>query len=228
MYDWVIPDGMLTPADSVAAFGDLVKSLPPGARVLDCACGTGQLAVGLAGLGLDVVATDASAGMVRRTDHLDAATFDMVFCVGNSLHHADGTSGRLAALAAMAQLLGRGGRLVLTSRTWELIRANGSRLDVRDRLVRRRGRDAFVVYNWQIEERWEQEHHLDIAVAQVGADGVVTTCSERLSCWPFRHEQLVSQLQRVGLRVETTTFDPVAEGYMVVAVKEDAQGGCSA
>ena len=72
VYEWVIPDGMLTPADSVAAFGDLVKSLPPDARVLDCACGTGQLAVGLAGLGLDVVATDASAGMVRRTEQLAA------------------------------------------------------------------------------------------------------------------------------------------------------------
>lgn len=60
VYEWVIPDGMLTPADSIAAFGDLVTSLPPNTRVLDCACGTGQLAVGLASLGLDVVATDAS------------------------------------------------------------------------------------------------------------------------------------------------------------------------
>ena len=56
-----------TTADSVAASGDLVKSLPPNSRVLDCACGTGQLAVGLASLGLDVVATDASLGMVRGT-----------------------------------------------------------------------------------------------------------------------------------------------------------------
>src|SRR6478672_4328250 len=155
---------MLTPAGAVAAFGDLVKSLPPNARVLDCACGTGQLAVGLAGLGLDVVAADASGGMVRRTqelademgvslrtlhaswdelpDHLDASTFDLVFCVGNSLGHAEGASGRLAALAAMSRLLNPGGRLVLTSRTWELVRASGSRLDTRDRLIRRNGRDG--------------------------------------------------------------------------------------
>lgn len=243
VYEWVISDGMLTPADSVAAFSDLVKSLPPNTRVLDCACGTGQLAVGLASLGLDVVATDASAGMVRRTeqlaeehgvtvrtfrvswdelsDHFDASTFEMVFCVGNSLHHAEGASGRLAALASMSRLLSRGGRLVLTSRTWELVRANGSRMDVRDRLVRRGGRDAVVVYNWQIEQRWDQEHHLEIAVAQVESDGSVMTCSERLSCWPFRHEGLVSQLQSAGLKIETTTFDPDAEGYMVVAGKED-------
>jgi hypothetical protein len=51
----------------------------------------------------------------------------------------------------------------------------------------------------------------------------VATCSERLSCWPFRQEELVSQLQRVELRPETTTFDPVAEEYMVVAAKETIQ-----
>ena len=144
VYEWLIPDAMLTPAGSVAAFGDLVKSLPPNTRVLDCACGTGQLAVGLTSLGLDVVAADASLGMVRRTqeladelgsslqtlhakwdelpDHLDASTFDLAFCVGNSLHHAEGASGRLAALASMSKLLNPGGRLVLTSRNWELVR----------------------------------------------------------------------------------------------------------
>jgi SAM-dependent methyltransferase len=242
VYEWLIPDAMLTPAGAVAAFSDLVKSLPPNARVLDCACGTGQLAVGLAGLGLDVVAADASGGMIRRTqelademgvslrtlhaswdelpDHLDASTFDLVFCVGNSLGHAEGASGRLAALAAMARLLSPGGRLVLTSRTWELVRSSGSRLDTRDRLIRRNGRDAVVTYYWQIEQRWEQEHNLEIAVAQVEPDGSVRACTERLSIWPFRYEELVAQLQSVGLKVETSTFDPDADGYMVVAGSE--------
>lgn len=242
VYEWLVPDAMLTPAGSVAAFGDLVKSLPPNTRVLDCACGTGQLAVGLASLGLDAVAADASLGMVRRTqeladelgvslqtlqvswdelsDHLDASTFDLVFCVGNSLGHAEGASGRLAALTSISRLLNRGGRLVLTSRTWELVRANGSRFDIRDRLIRRNGRDAVVIYYWQIEQLWEQEHYLDIAVAQVEPDGSVLTCSERLSCWPYRHEELVAQLQSVGLKVETTTFNPDVEGYMVVAGSE--------
>ena len=187
VYEWLIPDAKVTPDGAVAAFGDLVKSIPPNTRVLDCACGTGQLAVGLAGLGLDVVAADASLGMVRRTqeladevgvslqtlhaswdelpDHLDASTFDLVFCVGNSLGHAEGESGRLAALASMSRPLNRGGRLVLNSRNWELVRARGSRFDIRDRLIRRNGRDALVIYYTQIEQLWEQEHPLEIAVA---------------------------------------------------------------
>ncbi len=148
VYEWLIPDAKLSPEGSVTALGDLVHSLPSGARVLDCSCGTGQLAVGLAKLGFDVVATDARAGMVRRTqeladqhsaplqaltvawndllDNLDPSTFDLVICVGSSLCHAQGAPGRMAALGALSQLLNPGGRLVLTSRTWELVRAAGT------------------------------------------------------------------------------------------------------
>lgn len=239
VYEWLISDAKLTPAGFAAAFDDVIGLLPPNARVLDCSCGTGQLAVGLSGLGMQVVATDASAAMVRRTeelaeeygaslrtvradwheltDHVDGASFDMVFCVGNSLHHAEGERGRLAALESMSRLLRPGGRLVLTSRTWELVRAGGSRLDVRDHLVRRNGRDALVVYRWEIAPHWEQEHHVEIAVAHVTADGSVLVRSEVLSCWPFRYDVLGSELRSLGLRVEQSTFDPEAEGYMVVA-----------
>jgi SAM-dependent methyltransferase len=242
VYEWLMPDAKLSPAGSVAAFADVVQSLPPNARVLDCSCGTGQLAVGLAGLGLDVVASDASSGMVRRTRelaeehhvslralqarwsellrHLDPSSFDLVMCVGNSLTHAEGASGRLTALAAMSRLLGPGGRLVLTSRTWELVRARGSRIDVRDRVIRRRGRDGVVIYYWQVEHLWEDEHHLEIAVAQLEPDGSVDTCSERLSFWPYRYEELVAELRSVGLGVEASTFNPEAEEYMMVAGSE--------
>lgn len=240
VYEWLIGDDKLTPAQAATAYcGDVVGSLPPGSRVLDCACGTGQLAVGLAALGLDVVAADASDGMVRRTeelaseqgvslhalraswdelpDHLEDATFDLVFCVGNSLGHAEGAAGRLTALEAMSRLLSPGGRLVLTSRNWELVRSAGSRVDVRDRLVRRHGRDAVVSYHWHIEQHWEQEHVLEIVVAEIEPDGAVRACAERLSLWPYRYDDLVADLQGLGLTVQSTTFDPAADGYTVVA-----------
>lgn len=239
VYEWLMPDAKLTPAGSVDAFADVVHQLPPTARVLDCSCGTGQLAVGLAARGLDVVASDASAGMVRRaqqlaseqgvelrtlqspwhalSDHLEPATFDLVFCVGNSLTHANGTAGRLAALGAMSRLLKPVGRLVLTSRTWELIRAGGTRLDVRQSVIRRHGQDGLLMYHWQIEDRWEDEHHLEIAVALLEADGSVRTLSERLSIWPYRYDELAAELDDSGLRIESSTFDAAVEGYTVVA-----------
>lgn len=241
VYEWLISDAKLSPADFAASFDDVLGLLPPDAHVLDSSCGTGQLAVGLAGRGMQVVATDDSDAMVRRTaelaeefgasvrtvraawhelpDHLDDDTFDMVFCVGNSLHHAVGASGRVAALESMSRLLRRGGRLVLTSRTWELVRARGSRLDIHDRLVRRNGRAAVVVYRWEIAPRWEEEHHIEIAVAEVDESGPVLVRSELLSSWPYRYDELEAELQRVGLRTERSTFDPEAENYLVVASK---------
>jgi SAM-dependent methyltransferase len=241
VYEWLISDAKLAPAEFAASFDDVLGLLPSNAQVLDCSCGTGQLAVGLAGRGIQVVATDASEAMVRRTvelseefgasvravradweelpDHFDDRAFDMVFCVGNSLHHAVGARGRVAALESMSRLLRRGGRLVLTSRTWELVRARGSRLDIRDRLVRRNGRDAVVIYRWEIAPHWEEEHHIEIAVAQADAAGSVLVRSELLSCWPYRYEELEVELQRVGLRMELSTFDPEAENYLVVARK---------
>lgn len=241
VYEWLISDAKLTPAGFAASFDDVLGLLPPQAQVLDCSCGTGQLAVGLAGRGARVVATDASEAMVRRTaalaeelgvsvrtvraawtelpDHVDDDTFDLVFCVGNSLHHAAGAAPRLAALESMARVLRPGGRLILTSRTWELVRSRGSRLDISDRLVRRNGSDAVVVYRWDIAPQWEDEHHIEIAIAQVDADGPVLVRSELLSCWPYRHEDLEAELQRVGLQTETNTFDLAAENYRVVARK---------
>ena len=242
VYEWLISDVKLTPADFAAAFADVIAALPPNAQVLDCSCGTGQLAVGLAGLGMRVVASDASAAMVGRTerlaeetgvpvstmradweelpDHLEDATFDMVFCVGNSLHHAEGVRGRVAALESMSRLLRRGGRLVIASRNWELVRAGGSRLDIADRMIRRNGRDGLVIYRWDIAPSWEEEHHIEIAVARLEADGSVDVCSELLSSWPYRYEELVSELRGVGLTTERSTFDPSVENYVVVATQE--------
>lgn len=242
VYEWLISDAKLPPADFAASFDDVLSLLPPNAHVLDCSCGTGQLAVGLAGRGMQVVATDASEAMVRRTaelseefgasvravranweelpDHFVDDTFDMVFCVGNSLHHAAGTTGRSAALESMSRLLRPGGRLVLTSRTWELVRSRGSRLDISNQLVRRNGRDAVVIYRWDIAPHWEDEHHIEIAIAQVDATGSVQVRSELLSCWPYQYEQLNADLHRVGLRTEASTFNLEAEDYMLVASKE--------
>lgn len=243
VYEWLVGDDRLTPEQAATAYcGDVLTALPAGARVLDCACGTGQLAVGLAGLGLDVVASDASEGMVRRTgesavehgvalrtlraswdelpDHLEDASFDLVACVGNSLGHAEGSAGRRRALGAMSRLLVPGGRLVLHSRNWDLVRAAGSRIDVRDRLVRRGDRDAVVTYHWQVAPEWDDEHLLEIVVAQLEPGGGVRARSERLSVWPYRYDDLVEELRSVGLAVEDSTYDPAADGYQLVASRE--------
>lgn len=222
VYEFLVPDALLTPEGSADAFAPYVG---PGARVLDCACGTGTLAVGLALRGHAVVATDASAAMVARTQRLAAehgarvdasvcrweelpardawaGVFDAVLCVGNSLPHAVGRAGRRAALRAMAGCLRPGGRLVVTSRTWEAVRAAGTRLQVGEALVERGGRRGLPIYAWTIPASWDEPHSFDVAVALIGDDGAVRTHRERFAFWPFREDELREDLRDAGCEPE--------------------------
>src|ERR1700712_1586394 len=196
VYDWVVPEALLTPAGSADAFLPYLEGVAAGARVLDCAAGPGVLAVGLAQRSFDVTATDASPGMVARIHVLaeqegvaltaracpweDLAAqgfdpFDVVFCVGNSLAHAAGRDARRAALRAMAGVMAPGGLLVITSRNFEQMRAERFGLKVFDHIVVRDGRPGVVIYSWWLGEDWDDMHEFDVAVALVGEDGAVTT-----------------------------------------------------
>jgi SAM-dependent methyltransferase len=231
VYEWLTPDSLLTPESHVAAFAPWVDPLPAGARVLDCAAGVGWLAVGLASRGFAVAATDISPAMIERTRALatergvDVAArvcawedlsgeprFDAVFCIGNSIAHAQD---RRAALAAMAAALKPAGLLVLTTRNWERERAAGSRLDVADRLVERHGRRALASHAWFMPESWSEPHSLEVAVSFI-ADPVETVM-ERLTFWPFTPSELAEDLRAVGLEPEQSTFTPEVERYLISA-----------
>lgn len=237
VYDWLVPETLLEPAGAVAAFQSVVEEIPVGGRVLDCAAGTGQLAVGLALQGYEVVASDISPAMIVRTRDLareydvnlevrvsswddladqHLSPFDAVFCVGNSLTHARGARGRRSALVSMRSLLRPHGVLAVTSRNWELTRAPGSRMELPEELVVRNGVAAVVVYNWTIREKWQQQHVLDIGVGLLDG-GSVTPHLARLTFWPFRHEELLADLDAAGLAPLVDTHQDSIERYLVTA-----------
>lgn len=247
VYEWLTPEPLLTPEGAADAFASVIGRLPAGGRILDCAAGTGQLAVGLALRGFAAVASDLSPAMVRRTRALAAERgvdlpavtcdwaalgrqgwrepFDAVFCVGNSIAHVGPAGPRRAALSAMAGVLGAGGVLALTSRNWELVRAQGPGLRVADSLTRRAGRTGLALYSWELSDSAERPSHVDVAVALFadgagdgdGAGGGVTTRQERLEYWPFGHDELAADLRAAGLVQEDSTYTEDAERYLVVA-----------
>lgn len=45
-----------------------------------------------------------------------------------------------------------------------------------------------------------------------------------MSIWPYRYEDLVAQLRSVGLTVQSITFDPKSDGYLVVANRDQTRG----
>jgi len=242
VYEFLVPEALLDPAGSFAAFREWVDDLGPGAEVLDCACGPGHLAVGLAQAAFAVTATDASSAMTSRTAaladahrvRLTAATvtwdelplqgwggrFAAVFCVGNSITHAEGAAVRRRALHNMSVLLQPGGRLLVTSRNWELVRSRGSHLHIADRLVSRGGRRGLVIHQWDVAEGWAERHRLHVAVALLDAGDEVATVAEELDFWPFRHDELLDDLASAGLRVRTTTYGSDVDRYAVVAYRD--------
>src|SRR4051794_22410007 len=239
VYEWLVSDAKASPADSARAFETVTAELDPGARILDCACGIGLLAVGVAGGEFRGPPCGASPPMVARTQALarthgvEVSTrvcrwdqlpdqgwqdrFDAVLCVGNSLAHAVGRSGRRAAIDGMASVLRTGGELALTSRNWEQIRSSGSRLDVWDRLVERADRKAVVVYSWQVPPSWDIEHRLEISVAALQDGDRLHVTTELLSIWPFRHEELRADVAAAGLSLVGSTYDATQTNYLVTA-----------
>jgi SAM-dependent methyltransferase len=220
VYDFLVPEALLSPEGSAAALAMVTDELEPGSRVLDCACGTGTLAVGLALLGFDVDASDASPEMVirtrglavrrgvevpaetRRWEELRGGPYDAVLCVGNSLTHAAGTAGRRAALSGMRGVLREGGLLALTSRTWERPQAAG------EEVVERDGRRA------RVRRAWHDGDPRTLEV-EVTVDGEVY--AERLEYWPFTHAELGEDLRATGFEVAASTWDPEVDRYLVTS-----------
>jgi SAM-dependent methyltransferase len=221
VYDFLVPEVLLSPEGSASVFDELLAELPAGARVLDCACGTGTLAVGLALRGFEVTASDASAEMVARTRalaaerdvalqtatrtwaELDGERFDAVLCVGNSLTHAGGRAGRRTALDGMRRVSRDGALLVVTSRNWERPQAGG------DEVVERGGRRAAVRRIW----RGGEPPRLQIYVTL--DDGSIY--EEQLSYWPFTHGELDEDLRAAGFEPESSTWAPDAGRYVVTS-----------
>jgi SAM-dependent methyltransferase len=117
----------------------LAELLPPGARVLDCSCGIGTQAIGLALRGYSVVGTDPSRGAIERArreasrlgadveldvaDFRDlsavAGEFDAVISCDNAVPHLLDPADVVTALGQMRSKLRDGGMLVVTLRDFD-------------------------------------------------------------------------------------------------------------
>ena len=74
---------------------------------------------------------------------------------------------------------------------------------------------ALVVRAWSISEGWEEPHAMEVAVAVLEQDGTVRTYGERLPFWPYRHEELDTDLRAAGLEPVASTYAPDADRYLV-------------
>jgi SAM-dependent methyltransferase len=161
--EWMEPEDWDSRRAFLDRYGRMLSVLPAGARILDCACGTGSAAVALAGLGFEVHGVDGSPAMLARARqraadagvHVElraaawadlprahASRFDAVFCTGNSLAHAGGSTELRQALRGMGSVLRPGGTLIVDGRDGERLREEGLRVSVGERPMGRAGRSC--------------------------------------------------------------------------------------
>lgn len=237
-YHWLLPDPVLAGQSFMDRYGPALRLLRPGARILDCACGTGGDAIALARSGFAVWGADGSPGMVataRRRGReagvdVDFAVstweelpqaysepFDAVFCVGNSISHALGERGMTAALNAMRAAVRPGGLVVIDSRNWEKLRAEPSPVMVLD--PRTRGDIRCIpVYFWTLSQDWNQPGTADILLLLETEDRV-THAVHRLTFHPFALEELHRRMSAAGLEVRGTQYWDSSAWYAVTATR---------
>jgi SAM-dependent methyltransferase len=238
-YHWFFDDvdlflGCDTPGVRAAMAG-----LGAGARVLDAACGIGVDAAALVRRGFDVAASDASAEMaaaarlrlrdlgadaasvvtsdwVNLPDSFEPASFDAIFCIGNSIAHAADATSMIAALEAFCSLLAPGGMLVVDSHDWKAIHAAGSHVMIEPGIVERDGIRCVRTYSWHIPEQFGDPCVLEIAPIFLDGDRAELR-SYPVTMWPFTRSELKRRMAVAGFESIALDAIPDDDRYTAVA-----------
>ncbi|MFC3893408.1 methyltransferase domain-containing protein [Lentzea rhizosphaerae] len=224
-YDLMFPDWDASMARQAS---QLAEFIPTGARVLDCACGIGTQAIGLALRGYEVVGADLSpkaavravveasargvalralASDMRALPFADGS-FDVVLAADNALPHLLTSDDVLAALREMRRVLRPGGRLIISTRDYDTIR--------RERPLSTPpsvgpGRVVwFQLWHWdndQYELEMFQLHEADSWRVVVG----------KARYWAITRHELTELAERAGLRHVEWSLHAYYQPLMVAA-----------
>lgn len=235
-YHWLYSDYALSGKPALEENEDVLAAAGPPARILDCSCGIGTLAIALARLGYEVAGSDASPGMVEqaaqaannaglniplrccRWEELRGqftARFDLVFCIGNSIGHARNREEMVRSLAGMRAVLGEGGRLVIQSRNWERLRQEKTRF-THFPWRERAGERCLPLYVWSFPEEFGGAHTIEVVLIFDGG-GQASIRSYPIVYYPFRSEELMDCLRRAGFSGIGSGFRDSAAEYRVIA-----------
>jgi SAM-dependent methyltransferase len=237
-YDGLADEYHLLFADwdaSVRRQGDVLDRLiagqlgPPPHRVLDCSCGIGTQAIGLAGRGYRVHGTDISPAAVARAEReaarlgvslttgvadlraLEAVegTFDVVLSCDNAVPHllADGDLRRAAR--GMRAKLRPDGLLVVSIRDYDRLIAERPRAELPRVFDRPDGRQiAFQVWDWEEDRPVYTVHQYVVREA----DGAWQTHHQATAYRALRRDELAEIVREAGF-VEIRWRLPEETGY---------------
>ncbi|MFY1826205.1 class I SAM-dependent methyltransferase [Myxococcus fulvus] len=203
---------------------------PPPRRVLDCACGIGTQALGLAGRGYVVHATDLSPAAVARAEReartlgvtlttgvadmrtLDTQVpgmFQVVLAFDNAVPHLLTDEDLDAAAHAMASKLAPGGLLALSVRDYDALMAQQPRFTSERVLDAPEGRRIlFQVWDWSADGRTYTVHQFILRPEAKGWQATEHTGVYRA----LQRVEVERALTRAGL-VDTRWYSPEETGF---------------
>ena len=200
------------------------------ARILDCACGIGTQAVGLALLGYDVTGSDFSPGALeeakRRTDlpirfcqadfrNLEAVfeeTFDIVMAMDNALPHMLTREDMLTAVKSILGRVREGGIFAASIRDYDALLQTKPPYSPPYIHKNEQGqRVSFQTWNWEGE-------HYDL-IQYIIDDGISLDISRfRCSYWAVRREVLTALLTEAGFHNVAWKFPEETGFYQPIVI----------
>jgi glycine/sarcosine N-methyltransferase len=234
-YHWLVDDAVLSGASFPSRHRSRLDSLAPDARILDCACGIGSDAIGLARRGYQVTAADASRSMVAEAERRARAAavdisfatchwgelpsrfndpFDLVLCVGNAISHTPNRFAAWLALTAMRAVLKPGGTLLVGARNWEKLRRERVRASVTNTVVERDGRRCISVYLWDHQVDWDAQHQVELLLI-FEHDKEVSVRRYVLTYRPLRYIELRACIEEAGFVIHESDYNNDADWYEI-------------
>ena len=230
-YHFIFTDWEATVRKQGEVLDRLIRlNLPDAESVLDCACGIGTQAIGLALHGYHVRATDLSPAAVRRArteaknfgvkiffgdaDFRDLAravdgTFDVVIACDNAVAHLLRNSDLTLAAASMREKLAPSGLLILTLRDYDQLAQEQPRVMANNILDTQEGRRiAFQVWDWAEDGR---SYALSLfMLKQAGTRWTTRVSTTTLRA--IQRDELTHVLERTGY-VDIRWVMPDESGY---------------
>ncbi|MCI2420238.1 methyltransferase domain-containing protein [Saccharopolyspora sp. K220] len=218
-YHRIYPDWETSSARQAHALDGLIRrEHGPGPQsILDCACGIGTQALGLAALGHRVIGTDISPVAITRAAReararqlllpaaaadmralpFRSASFDVIVCADNALPHLLTPDDLQSALTGMRRLLRPGGLLLITTRLYDSIRKTRPRSTPPQVADTPTGRTiTFQLWDWHNDaEHYEIEHFQLIPHAESWSVRV-----RRTTYWALTQDQLMGFVIGTGFQ----------------------------